>query len=338
MKKKNIFVLLGVFVALVLAALFMEGMGKRGERKADKESIIFPNFSPDRVSSIELKTKDKKVKLSKEGDIWLVSTADNYPADKNAVKAMLDKTKELKSSIIASKSADKHSQFQVDEASGVGVAMLGPNIGEVVAHFFVGKMGPDYMSTYIRRADQDNVLLVDGYLKSIFDKGLRGWRDRTIFDFDSQQVQKLTLISQEKGSIVISANKDGGWQIIDPEAVPAKKNAVDEIINSISKLSADGFAREEQIDTEAGTEQAPGLLEKSKLDAPQSKIMVDLKDGSVRVLLVGDKLGQDYYVKREEKDAIFMLSASKIDRIFKDLADLKADEEEAAAEQAPETP
>jgi pyruvate/2-oxoacid:ferredoxin oxidoreductase alpha subunit len=61
--------------------------------------------------------------------------------------------------------------------------------------------------------------------------------------------------------------------------------------------------------------------------------MADLKDGSARILLIGDESGYRYYVKREEKDTVFLVSKSKIDRMFKDLEELKAEIEEEPEEQ-----
>ena len=332
MKKKNILILLGALIAIILIAVIIEGMGKRGEKKMEEASILFPGFQADRVSSIDIKTKDKKFKLNREGDTWLVATADNYPADEKAVQAVLDQASEMKSTFVASKSVDRHSLLEVDEVSGVGVALLGPENGEVLAHFFVGKMGNDFMSTYVRKADQNDVLLVDGYLRSIFDKGVRGWRDRTIFNFDTEQVQKLTLISKGRGKIAIDAKEDGEWQIIEPEIAPAKKDVVDGIISQISKLSADDFTKKEepaeQTDTETETEPPANPLGKYKLDDPQSKAIVDLSDGSAKFLRVGDLSGQQHYVKREGKDTVFLLSKSKIDSIFKTLEDLKAEPKE----------
>jgi hypothetical protein len=348
MKLKSILILLAVLVVFVLAAIIIEGpIGRRGKKKAAEESILFPGFEIDRVSAAEIKTKDRKVRLNKENGVWVVATSDNYPADPEAVETMLSKVKDLKSMLVASKSADKHSQFEVDE-SGIGVAMLGAE-DEVLAHFFVGKQPQrDFMSTYVRRADQDVVHQVDGYLKSIFDKGTRGWRDRTIFSFDASQVQRLTLISQEKGEIAISAQEDGSWQIIKPEVAPAEKEAVDDIVRDISDLSADDFAeKKEPAEEETPPEEAispeeelANLLKEYKLDEPQSKIMADLRDGTARVLLIGDKSGYRHYVKREDKDTVFLLSKSKIDRLFKDLEELKAEiqeeqpKEEKEAEEA----
>ena len=320
MKTKNIFILLCVFVTLVLVAVIINGMGKREEKKADKESILFPEFATDRVSSVEIKTKDKEVRLNKEDGIWIVATADNYPADQKAVETMLDKVKELRSTLTASKSPEKHSQFEVDKDSGVEVAMLGADGEDALARFFVGKIGADYMSTYIRKADQDETLLADGYFRGIFDKGVRGWRDRTIFDFKTDQVQKLTLAPQGKEEIVIEAKDGGGWQIIKPEIAPAENGEVDKILREISKLSADEF-----VEKKEPSEQIANPLEKYKLADPQSKVAVDLKDGSLRILNIGDESGQRYYVKREGKDTVFLVSRNKIDRIFKNLDDLKTE-------------
>jgi hypothetical protein len=330
MKKKSIFILLAILVVLVAAVIIIEGpLSKRGKKEAAKESILFPGFETDQVSSVDIKTKDKEVKLKKEDNVWVVATAGNYPADPKSIEDMLGKVRDLKSTLTASKSADKHSQFEVDE-SGVEVTMLGTG-GKALAHLFVGKMGPDYISTYVRKADQDEVLLVGEYLRGVFDKGARGWRDRTIFDFDTSQVQTLTLISEEKGEIAIAAQEGGGWQIMKPEVAPAEKEAVDDIIREISKLEADDFAEQK--------EEATDPLKEYKLDKPQSKIMADLNDGTARVLLIGDESGYRRYVKREDKDTIFLVSKSKIDRIFKGLEELKTkpeDEQEAGKQE--ETP
>ncbi len=328
MKKKSIFILLAVLVVLVAAVFILEGpLIKRSKVKAAQESILFPGFETDQVSSVDIKTRDKNVKLKKEDNAWVVATAGNYPADPESIEDMLGKVKDLKSTLTASKSADKHSQFEVD-GSGVEVTMLGTG-EKPLAHFFVGKMGPDYISTYVRKADQDEVLLVGEYLRGVFDKGARGWRDRTIFDFDASQVQTLTLVSEEKGEIAIAAQEDGGWQIIKPEVFPAEKEAVDDIVREISRLEADDFAEKK--------EEVADPLKEYKLDKPQSKIMADLNDGTARALFVGDESGYRRYVKREDKDTIFLVSKSKIDRIFKGLEELKAESSDEASkpEEAP---
>jgi len=319
MKKKSIFILLIIFAALVAVAIIVEGpMSNRDKKKAAKESILFPGFDADQVSSVEITTPERNVKLSRENDSWVVATADNYSAAPEAIEEMMEAVKDLKLNRIASKSAEKYSQFRVDEA-GVEVKMLGAG-EDVLAHFIVGKPGPDYVfSTYIRKADREEVLLVDGSVRTAFDKGSRGWRDRTIMKFDPTQVQRLTLISQDKGEIAIEAQENGDWQIIKPEVVPADRETVDEIVRDIANLSADDFAEKKE-------------LQEYKLDEPPSKFMVDLKDGTSRIVLFGDEANRQFYVKSEGKDVVFTLSKTRTESIFRDLEALKAQPKEAEEE------
>ena len=324
MKKKSIFILLAIFVVLVVITIIIEGpLSNRRKKEAAKESILYPEFNADQITSVEIITKDRNVKLNKENDLWVVVTADNYPADPDAIEEMMKTTKDLKMTRIVSKSAEKYSQFRLD-AEGTEVKMFGAGEDPLV-HFIVGKPGPDYIfSTYLRKADLDEVLLVDGSIRSAFDKGSRGWRDREILKFDSSQVQRLTLVSEENGEIAMQMQENGEWQIVSPEVAPAKKDVVDGIIRDISDLSADDFAEKKE-------------LKEYKLDEPKSKVMVDLKDGTSRILLVGDKLNRQYYVKSEGKDTVFMLSESKINRIFKKLEDLKAEVKEPEKPEQPTT-
>jgi len=319
MKKKSIFILLAIFAILVVVAIVLEGPVRgRGKKEADKESILFPEFDADQVSSVEITTPERSVKLSRENDSWVVATADNYPAAPEAIEEMLETIRNLKLNRIASKSAEKYTQFRVDEA-GVDVKMLGAG-EDALAHFIVGKPGPDYVfSTYLRKADRDEVLLVDGSIRSAFDKGSRGWRDRTIVKFDPAQVQRLTLISQDKGEIAIEAQENGGWQIIKPEVVLANKETVDKIVRDIADLTADNFAEKKD-------------LKEYKLNEPPSKLMIDLKDGTSRIVLIGDEANRQLYVKSEGKDVVFTVSKTRIDSIFKNLEDLKAQTEEAEEE------
>ncbi|MBD3184056.1 DUF4340 domain-containing protein [Candidatus Poribacteria bacterium] len=324
MKNKKILILLSIFIVLLVITIILER--PFGDKESDEETLIFPDFDADQVVSVEIKTKDKEVKLNKEGDTWIVATADNYAADAKAVSDMLAKVKELEISLVASKSADKHAQFEVDEENGTQIKLFGPE-DKLLAHLFVGKMGSDFMSTYVRKANQDRVLLVDGYLKSSFDKGTRGWRNRTIFDFDESQAQRLTLVPEDKDEIAIEAQEDGSWQILKPEVAPGNKEEIDRIVRDIAKLSADDFPKKEEE-----TEETPiDLLEKYNLNPPKSKIMVDLKDGTARVLLIGDESNAKNYVKREEKDTVFMVYKSKINKIFLDIESLKAKVEEEPA-------
>jgi len=306
MKNKQLLILLGIFVVLLVVVFISKNPFSKYEKTAESGSL-FPNFNKDNIAKIETIKSENKTVLIKNAGKWLVKTMDNYPADQEEVEKLIDKVAEFETSQLISKNPEKQSIFEVDN-SGLE-AKLYNSSGELLADFFVGKNGPDFMSTYVRKADSDKVYLVDGYLKSIFDKGERTWKDRSIFDFNKEDITQLTIVSENQ-KIVIPKDEEGNWKIIEPEAADAKKDEVDKIADKFSTLEASDFAEEKE-------------LKEYGFDEPKSKLSAMLSDGSVKTLLVGNKQDSKYYVKTDDKETIYILYKYIIDDLFKKFEDLK---------------
>jgi hypothetical protein len=215
---------------------------------------------------------------------------------------------------LASAKPEKQSVFQVD-SSGVETKLLDAS-DNVLAHLFVGKTTTDFFSSYVRAADSNNVYVVEGYLKSVFDKGTRTWKDRTIFAFNKGDVTSITIKSEEE-EIELQIDAESKWQMFRPVASPAKGEDVDSLLDTLSSLTTDDFA------------EAKDLTE-YELDAPKSSIRAVLNDGSTEALLIGKEESGKHYVKREDTDTIFMLYTSRINQLIKKSEDLK--DETAVAE------
>ena len=69
------------------------------------------------------------------------------------------------------------------DSTGVEAKLMDAN-DKLLAHLFVGKTTPGFLSSYVRPADSNDVYVAQGYLQSVFNKGTRTWKDRTIFDFN----------------------------------------------------------------------------------------------------------------------------------------------------------
>lgn len=310
MKTKQIFILLGIFFVLLIVVVFISQNPFSKYETEEETKSLFANFDKNDIAKIELTKEDKTTVLTKNGDKWLVETMDNYPADQEEVKKLLDKVSEFKTEQLISQNPEKQSKFEVD-SSGIEAKLSDLN-GKALAHFFVGKSGPSFMSSYVRKTDSDKVYLMDGYLKSIFDKGERGWRDRAIFAFNKGNITQMTIESEDE-KVVIPKNKKGNWVIIKPEAAEAKKEEVDKVADTLSKLEASDFA-EKKKPKEYG------------LDEPKSKISAMLNDGSTKTLLVGNKESSKYYVKRADTETVFVLYKNKIDKLLKTFEDLKKED------------
>ena len=312
MKTKQLLILAAIFVVLAIVILLFENPFGQSEyeKKVDTATPLFPNFNEEQVMKIEITATDETTTLSKQNDSWVVASMDNYPADGEGVTELLSKVTEFKNTQRVSNNPEKQAEFEVD-STGVEAKLIDAN-GKVLAHLFVGKTTPGFLSSYVRPADSNDVYIAQGYLQSVFDKGTRTWKDRTIFSFNKGIVTQLNIISPEE-TVELRLDAEGTWQMIKPVAAAAKATEVDALLTAFSELDTDDFA------------EARDALTEYELDAPQSTISAVLNDGTTATLHVGKEEEGKLYVKRDDKDTVFRLFKSNVDRLIKKSDALKAE-------------
>lgn len=120
----------------------------------------------------------------KEGKIFTPSSDQKIIADKIKVQLLLDTLKNTKVETIISSNPEKQAQLQVNK---LGLQIRAhDSSGNVLAHLYVGKNGPDYMTTYVRKEGDNNVYLVKQYLGPLFAPQLDAWKYRSIWEKLSQ--------------------------------------------------------------------------------------------------------------------------------------------------------
>ena len=259
---------------------------------------------------IEITATGETTMLSKQNDNWVVASMDNYPADGEGVAELLSKVTEFKNTQRVSNNPEKQSEFEVD-STGVEAKLMDAS-DKVLAHLFVGKTTPGFLSSYVRPADSNDVYVAQGYLQSVFNKDTRTWKDRTIFNFNKGIVTQLNIISPEE-TVELRLDADGAWQMLKPVAAAAKTTEVDALLTTFSGLDTDDFA------------EAKDELAEYGLDTPQSTISAVLNDGTTATLHVGKEEEGKLYVKRDDKDTVFRLFKSNVDRLIKKSDTLKAE-------------
>ena len=314
MKTKQLLILGAIFVVLAIIVLLFENPFEQSEyeKKVETATPLFPNFNKEQVVKIEITATGETTTLSKqdEGD-WVVASMDDYPADSEGVTELLTKVTEFKNTQRVSNNPEKQSEFEVD-STGVEAKLMDVN-DKVLAHLFVGKTTPGFLSSYVRPADSNDVYVAKGYLQSVFNKGTRTWKDRTIFSFNKGIVTQLNIVSPEE-VIDLRLNAEGAWEMIKPVAAAVKTTEVDSLLTTFSELDTDDFA------------EAKDTLAEYGLDAPQSTISAVLNDGTTATLHIGNEEEGKLYIKRDDKDTVFRLFKSNVDRLIKKSDTLKAEE------------
>lgn len=313
MKTKQLLILGGVFVFLLLVVLIFENpFGKsEHEKKLETAMPLFPDFDKEQVAKIEIIAPDGTTTLAKQNGEWVVASMDNYPADSEGVAQLLTKVGELKNTQRVSNNPDKQSEFEVD-STGVEAKLMDAN-DKLLAHLFVGKITPGFLSSYVRVADANDVYVAQGSLQPVFNKGTRTWKDRTIFDFNKGIATQLNISSSEE-TIELRLDENGIWQMLKPVAVTANTTEVDNLLTTLSGLNTDDFAA------------ANDDLAAYGLDVPQSTISAALNDGTTATLHIGKEEEGKLYVKRDDTETVFRLFKSNVDRLIKKSDTLKAAE------------
>ncbi len=322
MKFKTTLILFGALLLLVLLAYLMEKpLSEREKEQKESSVLLFSAATSEAVQKIESKSAENDVTLEKRGEGWVVLKEDQaFPADPKAVESVLDTFEGLKQGRPVSKNPDKQGLFEVTAEKGVEVRAIGAN-EEVLAHFFVGKTGPDFFSTYVRKDGSNDVFLANSYLRSIFDKSVKDWRNKRILEFPVEEVKELT-ITEENKSIRVRKDDTETWWVMDPEKVTANESVVEKIASTLAQLRASDFAETDD----------PAEYE---LAEPQRKVTAKLTNDVLHTLLIGKKKDEaKYYVKNEAKKTVFVIDKFRIENMMKTLEDLKAKEEEE--EEAPE--
>ena len=313
MKTKQLLILGVIFVILAIVVIVTENpFGKSEyEKKIETSAPLFPSFDKEQVVKIEITATGETTMLLKQNGGWVVISMDNYPADSEGVTELLSKVAEFKNTQRVSNNPEKQSEFEVD-STGVEAKLMDVN-DKVLAHLFVGKTTPGFLSSYVRPADSNEVYVAQGYLQSVFDKGTRTWKDRTIFNFNKGIVTQLNIISPEE-TVELRLDAEGAWQMLKPVAAVAKTTEVDALLTTYSELDTDDFA------------EATDDLAEYGLGTPQSTISAVLNDGTTATLHVGKEEEGKLYVKRDDAETVFRLFKSNVDRLIKKSDTLKAEE------------
>ena len=313
MKTKQFFILGAIFIVLAIVVLILENPFGQSEYEKKIETAIplFPNFNQEQVAKIEIIADGETTTLSKQNDDWVVASMDNYPADSEGISELLSKVAAFKNTQLVSNNPEKQSEFEVDN-TGVEAKLMDAN-GTLLAHLFVGKTTPGFLSSYVRAADANDVYVAQGYLQSVFNKGDRTWKERTIFDFNKGIVTQLNISSPEE-IVELRLDADGTWQMLKPAASAVKQDEVDSLLTTLSGLDTDDFA------------EATDDLGAYGLDTPESTISAVRNDGTTATLYIGKEEDGKLYVKRADTDTVFKLFKSNVDRLIKKADTLKAED------------
>jgi len=324
---KRLIVLLVVLALLAVGAYLVEKPRMEREQAIREGRIavakLFPNLSKDSISKIVIDDGLMVTTIRKgEADNWEVSgDGENFwksQADK-IDEVLKNITEDLTEDTITSESADKHAKFEVTAELGTTVEVY--TSGDIPAgKFFVGKQGPDYISTYVRRDGDDRVYRIPIQLNTIYGRELNGWRDKHLWEFDPSLVTEAYF---KFGENAYRVRKDGAdWTLLEPEEAKANGVKIESELKSLSELEGAGYSDKS--------------LEETGLEEPESEIHLTFADGSeIKAFFSAEDSGYYHAYIEGKQESILRVPTSDFGPLhITALSQLKVDPELASGDES----
>jgi hypothetical protein len=345
MKSRNLIISAAVLVVIVAIIVVSNILSTK--MPSETSLSFFPAFTEASCSSFLIVDKSDSIRVRRKGDVWVVaprtsqagqeqgigsaldslgeppsaSTGKEYPADSASVQSVLEKIAGLKREDLISENPEKQPLFEVDSASGIYVEAWNDK-GTSVASFRLGKSGPAWGTTFVRRIGSDKVYCAGGSIRHAFFADSKRWRDKTIMRFPQEQAEKVTLAKKGGHTIELAKSTDttgaAQWNLTAPDRAKAKSGTVDALVQAMAHFTCSEYEESDTLDDGA-----------MGFDDPELSVTVVLADGATRQLTVGAAKGdtKKYWVRSEDRPGFtYLVSDYSIKKLDKNVAELKEEE------------
>jgi hypothetical protein len=227
--------LLIVFVILSVV-VFVFFKGKEHINTQNVEPKLFTADSS-KIDKIEIIKKNESIVLEKKDGMWQVTKPVVYPADTNAVNPILGELQHFTVDNIISTNPEKFNTY-LDSVNHPMVSVF--QEGKDLGTFELGKYAVSYQNSYIKKPDENKILLASNLNQSLFVKPLKDFRYKVIFSLPKLTINRIDFKSTDSTNIDFSAVEDstGKW-FIGNDSIP--QNNIDGYLNLMAAFTTDDF-------------------------------------------------------------------------------------------------
>ncbi len=158
-----------------------------------------PEIAKNKITKLEIGQSDEKIVLNKKDKTWYIGS-EEYPADSDKMKNMLDLIEKLNVTALVSESKN-YVRYDLSSDKKINVkAWEGKTLKR---EFDIGKPASTYRHTFIKLKEDSNVYHVRGDFNRRFDQTIEKLRDRTVLSFEEDDIQQIH-ISKDKETVIIA--------------------------------------------------------------------------------------------------------------------------------------
>ncbi|MDD9301071.1 MAG: DUF4340 domain-containing protein [Desulfobacter sp.] len=238
--KKEYYILLALIIALT-AYLFL-----KKDNQVHYSLPVLEAMDPGSIDKVKITRAENTKLLLKKDKTWTV-TKDNFPADPQGVRQILDAITNLKLSALVSEAGDRV-RYELDPPNAIEVSAFEGS--SLKRRFFIGKTAPSLNHTFVMIQKEKQIFQADKNFRNKFDKSVDELRNKLVLEFTAKKIQKITIEKQGLTKVFVlnqpqdttkAAEQDlkPVWQLEDGSQ--ADNTAANDLLSSLSHLSCDNF-------------------------------------------------------------------------------------------------
>lgn len=309
--KKNIIILVGIFLVLLIAVLLSNQQPRKVKKVVGTESTV--QIDSTQINHIEIKRPNDQVVLKFQNNEWRVVEPVEARANQKSVETLVSATiNHVQFGDLISDNPDKKDVFGITDDEAVAVTFKDGDT-ELLS-FLVGKYVQGM--TFIRRPGADQVYQIQDPYRNKVSKRPLDWRDKTVLDLERQAIDKVLVMLPEASYELVNADtmwfySEGG------SLLPTKPNIVSGFEGVLKRLQAVDFVDE------------PDSTTLALFNPPQVVFEIIQKTGTITNLELTYKNEADtrYFARKDGELPIYMVNRTFVENVLKTKEDLVSMEE-----------
>ncbi len=317
MKVKKEYIILAVVIIALTVYLVMRSSDRTQYQLPD-----VPQIAAQEISRLQITKGQATIVINKKDDKWYIAP-DEFPADANKVKNMLNAIEKLTLTALVSESRN-YNLYDLNEEKKINVkAWQEENLRRDVD---LGKTASSFRHTFVRPAGDERVFHARGNFKNNFDFSVDDLRDKLVLALNPADIQLIQVIkdqqtltiSKSQAPVVVDNTeaekksdpgpgaKKSAWQAADGR--PVEETAVNQLLNAVSDLHCEKF-----------------IIDRQKEDFTSPLFTLQMKGGQEYSLSIFAKTAEkdtDFPAVSSGSNYPFLLSGSLVDSIMKDPSEI----------------
>ncbi len=221
-----------ILLIIVLGIYFISDMFENEDRTFRSDLVSIDTAEITKIVIVPKIGGGDEVSLTRTGSSWdLKSAGKSYKSDGSVIKNVLARLSLLKPERVAATSSSKWTEFEVTDSTSSRVKLyVGDEVGSEI---YIGKFSytqppqgqgqmqqrqqQGKMSTHVRLAGEDEVYVVDGFLKMEIQANVDAYRDKTLVAANENDLTRLTFKYPDNDNFTLTRENDK-WMINGIEA------------------------------------------------------------------------------------------------------------------------